>query len=94
MASRDGASAAGGVRTAYAFLDSAGPSLELAYTTESLADARSRLEGLVAGIRSESFDVTSTPNRSLCLDCPARERLCSHPSELTLAEAPAVAAAA
>ena len=49
------------------------------YDSEALAQARQRLESLVAGIRTGSFDVTAAPHRGLCLECPARERLCSHP---------------
>ncbi len=86
VARRDGEAPA--VRTAYAFLDSPGPALERVYDSEALAQARARLETLVAGIRTGSFDVSPAPHRGLCLECPARERLCSHPKELTLAEAP------
>jgi ATP-dependent exoDNAse (exonuclease V) beta subunit len=80
------------VRTAYAFLDSDGPPLERTYDAAALAQTRTRLQSLVNGIRAGAFEVTAAPHRGLCLECPARERLCSWPSEATLAEAPGVAA--
>ena len=38
-----------------------------------------------------TFDVTDRPHRALCADCPARERLCSHPLELTMRDSAQVA---
>jgi ATP-dependent helicase/nuclease subunit A len=76
------------VRTAYAFLAADAPPVERAYGDDELAVARKELERLVAGIEAERFEVTSTPHRALCFDCPARERLCSHPPERTMAAAP------
>jgi hypothetical protein len=32
------------------------------------------------------FEVTEHPHRDLCLDCPARERLCSHSPAATMRE--------
>jgi RecB family exonuclease len=75
------------VRTAYAFLDADEPPLERSYDERALAGARAELERLAEGIRSGSFTVTDRPRRELCGDCPARERLCSHPPERTLGAA-------
>ena len=35
-------------------------------------------------IRYDRVEVTDRPHRALCADCPARERLCSYPIELTM----------
>ena len=37
---------------------------------------------------SGRFDVTHNPHRALCLDCPARERLCSHATADQMREEP------
>jgi hypothetical protein len=42
------------------------------------------LERLAAG----RFDVTPHPHRAHSLDCPARERLCSHSPADTMRESP------
>jgi hypothetical protein len=49
--------------------------------------ARAEIERLVAGVRGARFEVTATPHRALCHDCPARQRLCTHPPERTMAVA-------
>lgn len=86
-----GEEAALGVRTAYVFLDSADGLVERFYDAAACARARTELEALVADIRSQRFEVSPEPNRGLCGDCPARERLCSHPRELTLRDGPPTA---
>jgi ATP-dependent helicase/nuclease subunit A len=88
MAGREGDAGRRAVRTAYAFLEADGPAVERTYDAEELTSARAELERLVEGIRAERFEVTPAPHRALCFDCPARERLCSHPPERTLAPAP------
>jgi hypothetical protein len=35
------------------------------------------------------YPVSPNPHRDLCLTCPGRRALCSHPEELTLRERPA-----
>jgi ATP-dependent helicase/nuclease subunit A len=71
------------VRTAYVFLESAGEPVELELDAKALAAARRELEDLISAIQSRRFEVTPEPHAALCWDCPARERLCSHPKELT-----------
>ncbi len=48
------------------------------------AGSRRLLERLAAG----RFEVTEHPHRELCLDCPARERLCSHDTAAQMREDP------
>ena len=43
------------------------------------------LAALCERIERREFAVTDTPGRELCFDCPARRRLCTHPTERTLA---------
>jgi ATP-dependent helicase/nuclease subunit A len=73
----------GAVRTAFAFLDSGGSPVCAEFGPDDLGSARSDLEELVAGVGSGRFAVTDSPHWALCHDCPARQRLCSHPKELT-----------
>jgi hypothetical protein len=71
------------VRTAYAFLDRGGGVVAAEFGPEQLDAARAHVEELVAGVSEGHFEVTDSPHRALCHDCPARQRLCSHPKELT-----------
>jgi ATP-dependent helicase/nuclease subunit A len=71
------------VRTAFAFLDGGGKVLGATLGPEELGAARSELQRLVAGVRQARFEVTDSPHWALCHDCPARSRLCSHPTEVT-----------
>ncbi|MBI5106360.1 MAG: PD-(D/E)XK nuclease family protein, partial [Solirubrobacterales bacterium] len=49
------------------------------------AELREAAADLVAG----RFPVAAVPHRGLCLTCPGRRALCTHPEELTLRPAPA-----
>jgi RecB family exonuclease len=71
------------VRTAYVFLERPDEPIELELDRAALAAARSELEELISGIRESRFEVTVEPHAALCWDCPARARLCSHPTEMT-----------
>jgi ATP-dependent helicase/nuclease subunit A len=88
--------AAGGdgtpVRTAFVFLERPEQPVLGEHDADAVAATRERLDGLVAGIAAARFEVTPTPHRALCHDCPARPRLCSHPPELTMADTPPDAA--
>ena len=42
------------------------------------ADSLVGLEALVAELETGDFEVTPTPHRALCHDCPAGPRLCSY----------------
>jgi ATP-dependent helicase/nuclease subunit A len=77
------AGAAARVRTAYAFLDRGGGLVAAEFGPEQLDAARAHVEELVTGVGEGRFEVTDSPHRALCHDCPARQRLCSHPRELT-----------
>ena len=50
--------------------------------------ARGRIEAVLGRLAAGRFEVTHRPHRSLCLDCPARERLCSHGPAETMRESP------
>jgi hypothetical protein len=71
------------VRTAFAFLDSAGSLVTDEFDPDALDRARAELERLVAGVRGGRFEVTDSPHWALCHDCPARPRLCSHDTDAT-----------
>jgi len=71
------------VRTAYAFLDGGGGVVASEFGREELEAAGAHLDELVTGVAEGPFEVTASPHWALCNDCPARERLCSHPKELT-----------
>jgi ATP-dependent helicase/nuclease subunit A len=77
------AGAAQRVRSAYVFLERADEPVVRELDPQDLAAARDQLEGLVGAIRRGEFAVTPEPHAALCWDCPARDRLCSHPPELT-----------
>jgi hypothetical protein len=73
------AAARGGpVETAYLFLERAEAPVTAVFDEDALEQARARVEELLRRLAAGRFDVTHHPHRSLCLDCPARERLCSH----------------
>jgi ATP-dependent helicase/nuclease subunit A len=77
------AGSATSVRTAYAFLDRGGGVVASELGREELVAASAHLDELVTGVAEGRFEVTPSPHWALCNDCPARERLCSHPTELT-----------
>jgi ATP-dependent exoDNAse (exonuclease V) beta subunit len=77
------AGAAQRVRSAYVFLERADEPVVREFDAQDLAAARDQLERLVGAIRRGEFAVTPEPHAALCWDCPARDRLCSHPPELT-----------
>jgi len=73
------------VRVAYVFLESPGEPLVERFEPAASAALGEQLAAVCAEIAGGSFDVTDKPERALCHDCPARERLCVHPPERTLA---------
>jgi ATP-dependent helicase/nuclease subunit A len=74
------------VETAYVFLERPDPPLRERFGGAELDAARARVEAVVERLAAGMFEVTDRPHRALCHDCPARERLCSHPIELTMRE--------
>ncbi|MDX6662452.1 MAG: hypothetical protein QOG09_554, partial [Solirubrobacterales bacterium] len=77
------------VRTAYVFLERPDEPVVLDFDAEAIVTARRELEALIERIAAADFSVTERPHFALCHDCPARENLCSHPPEATLAKLPA-----
>ncbi|MDQ3103165.1 MAG: UvrD-helicase domain-containing protein, partial [Actinomycetota bacterium] len=73
----------GCVRSAYVFLERPGEPLVEDLAAEAIASGRSRIEAVVGEIRASRFEPTPNPHMALCHDCPARDRLCPHPKELT-----------
>lgn len=74
------------VRVVYLFLERPDEPVESRFEPVQIPALTGALERLSAGIVAGRFEVTSSPNRTLCFDCPARQRLCVHPKSLTLAE--------
>jgi RecB family exonuclease len=82
------ATGAEAVRSAYVFLQRPGEPLLATIDAGAIAAGRERIEALVERIRSADFTVTPTPHAGLCHDCPARARLCPHPTEMTMRPEP------
>ncbi len=57
---------------------------ELRFRPTDVGPLGDELAAVAAGISEGRFEVTDRPERPLCFDCPARERLCVHGPELTL----------
>ena len=66
------------VETAYVFLERPDPGVRESFDGDGLAAARARTEAVLERLAAGRFEVTDRPHRSLCHDCPARERLCSY----------------
>jgi ATP-dependent exoDNAse (exonuclease V) beta subunit len=81
------------VETAYVFLERADEPVRESFGETELEAARDRVDAVLERLAAGRFEVTNRPHRALCADCPARERLCSYPIELTMRDsAEAVAA--
>ncbi|HEU4980391.1 MAG TPA: PD-(D/E)XK nuclease family protein, partial [Solirubrobacterales bacterium] len=76
------------VETAYVFLERPDSPIREQFGPAELDAARGGVEAVLARLASGRFEVTSRPHRSLCLDCPARERLCSHETAAQLRDSP------
>ena len=76
------------VETAYVFLERPDDPVLERFDAGRLDRARTGIESLLDRLESGSFEVTDRPHRSLCYDCPARERLCAHGPEATMRDAP------
>jgi len=75
------------VRVAYVFLERPEEPVERRFGEHEAAGITDEVAGLAGAVAAGRFTVTESPERSLCLDCPARERLCVHGPELTLRDA-------
>ena len=82
---RDGAA---WVEVVHCFLEHPDRPVTARFEAADAARLTAQLEGLAAGITEGEFPVTERPHRRLCQGCPGRAALCSHPEELTMAEAP------
>src|SRR5205823_7584411 len=76
------------VETAYVFLELPDSPVREIFGEGDLEAARSRIEAVLGNLAAGRFEVTRKPHRALCLDCPARERLCSHGPAETMRESP------
>ncbi|MBA2764204.1 MAG: UvrD-helicase domain-containing protein [Thermoleophilaceae bacterium] len=72
------------VTVIYAFLDRPEAPIEACYEPADRERLRRDLEAVCSELVAGRFAVTDDPRRALCFDCPARERLCSHPASMTL----------
>ncbi len=84
-----GGGGGGVVRTAHVFLERPDEPVVEDFDDSALATARASLEGLVAQIRTGSFEVTPEPYAALCFGCPAAPRLCPRPAWRPSRDAPA-----
>jgi ATP-dependent helicase/nuclease subunit A len=84
-----GVARGGPVRTAHVFLERPDEPVVEVFGEAELAAARGSLEGLIAQIRSGSFDVAPEPYAALCFGCPAAPRLCPRPAWRPTRDAPA-----
>ncbi len=66
------------VETAYVFLEQPDPPERDTFDEAGLDAARGQIESVLERLAAGRFEVTRYPHRALCLDCPARDRLCSH----------------
>jgi hypothetical protein len=66
------------VTTMYSFLERPDDPQIDEYGPVEIAALRVELEALVAELETGDFEVTPTPHRALCHDCPAAARLCSY----------------
>ena len=71
---RDGAPRA---EVAYCFLERPGEPVTAAFTAADAPALTERLAGLARGVLEGRYEVTDTPHRDLCADCPGRAALCS-----------------
>jgi RecB family exonuclease len=76
------------VETAYVFLERPDPAVRESFGEDELEAARQRIEVVLKRLAAGRFDVTDHPHRALCLDCPARERLCSHDTAAQMRDDP------
>jgi ATP-dependent helicase/nuclease subunit A len=76
------------VETAYVFLERPDSPVRESFGEDDLEAARGRIEGVLKRLAAGRFEVTHHPHRALCLDCPARERLCSHDTAAQMRDDP------
>ena len=74
------------VEVAYCFLERPDEPVTRTFTTADEPELAERLAGVARGVLEARYDVTDTPHRDLCADCPGRAALCSWGEEMTLRE--------
>jgi hypothetical protein len=72
------------VEVAYAFLERPDEPISERYDADDADRLEAELLELAAGLLAGEYAVADRPHRELCLTCPGRRSLCSHPEELTL----------
>jgi hypothetical protein len=82
---RDGAPR---VEVAHLFLERPGEPVTATFTSADEPALAEQLATVAAGVLEARYEVTDTPHRDLCADCPGRTALCSYPEALTLRELP------
>jgi len=76
------------VQVAYAFLERPAEPVMSQLEAADADRIEAELLDAAAGMLGGEFTVTERPHRELCLTCPGRRALCSHPEELTLRDHP------
>ncbi len=76
------------VEVAYAFLERPLEPFSERFEAADAERLQAELLALAEGMLAGRYPVSDTPHRDLCLTCPGRRALCSHPEELTLRERP------
>ena len=79
---RDGAPRA---EVSYCFLERPGEPVTTTFTAADAPALTERLHELASGLLEGRYEVTPTPHRDLCADCPGRAAMCSYPEARTLA---------
>jgi hypothetical protein len=69
----------------YAFLDAPEEPVEMRFDPSDVERLTTELEAAASGVAGGRFEVTDSPGKALCFDCPARRRLCTHDLDRTLA---------
>jgi len=76
------------VEVAYAFLERSDEPVGERFEAADAERLEAELLALAAGMLAGEYPVTDSPHRELCLTCPGRRAMCSHPEELTLRPRP------
>nr|MBA3328230.1 PD-(D/E)XK nuclease family protein [Solirubrobacterales bacterium] len=76
------------VDVAYAFLERPEQPVLAAFAAAGAGRLEDQVRVLAAGPLGGCYPVTDRPHRDLCLTCPGRRALCSHPEEMTLRASP------
>ncbi len=81
------ATGASEVESAYFYLQAPDAPVLRTLDAAEIERGMERVGALVDRIRGGDFEPTPEPGPSLCHDCPARQRLCPYPREVTLGKA-------